>query len=221
MLDTKLTVADFDYAYQRQAEYEESQPLTIFAGRKPLLRDTPVLSDGGISIPWDERNNPVDKYTPQDDDYGTNFNTKPLQVSDRFSRTMDVPIALGLGLTDKDSRGVFETKPLRREPNPVNATLLNNPAVEGLETVNFGGSPLGNSYSGYQSIASGSDPAEFFANATTPYQFVEDEVAPVEEADAPCGMFDFPCKFSKVKGEATILIVGVLILGLGIFALTR
>lgn len=202
MLAESLTLYDF----QRLDEYQNrEQPTTIFGGAiftKPPK--APVISDGGVMADCGDECMVVDKYTPD-----------PPLTYQPFSDKLwsDVPSVLGLGLTDKDSRGVYESTAPQRQATPLNATLLNDPAVQGLETVYFGDTPLGTSFAGGVPYMSGSDPM-----AQMP--FVEDEQTAPETTDV-CAWYDFPCKFQKVKGESTILIVGVILLAVGIFALTR
>lgn len=137
----------------------------------------------------------------------------------RYSPELAIPSVLGIETTDKTSTGVYETPLLPRNDTPtaygypVDATPLNNDATDGLTTFqNLGASPLGTGYSGGSAYTQPTDPMPV-AIAT-----------PQDEQPLPgdaCAWYDFPCKFEKVKGETTVLVIGVILLAVGVFALTR
>lgn len=194
---------------------QEQAPIigTVFEAPIYKLKDGTV----GITGPQLEDTNPTTYNRNPTDGFGSASKYKP---------EMSIPAVLGLATTDKTSRGVFEAQPMRYNPVsiynksidsagfPLDATPLNNDAHDGLMTYRpLNGSPLGIGYTGGNAYQQGTDP-----------QFVSSlDVAPVEQkpSEQVCGSLDILCKFRKVKGEATILIVGVIVLAIGIFALTR
>lgn len=168
--------------------------------------------------------NPLDA-TPlvdsQSEQYGTDQS---------FKRTIDVPNVLGLDLTDKSTTGIFEggSSFKARDSNPVDATQLNNASVDGLGTgIIDNQSPLGANFHGQNVLVQGTDSANaalFYppSYGATP-QLEDTSTTPDLPATKPsdCSWYDVPCKFGSIKGEVTILIVGLILLAVGIFALTR
>lgn len=166
----------------------------------------------------------VDHNVPIDAVYGTDTSTK-------FSRTIDIPTVLDLKTTDKASGGVYEAPaPERAASTPVDATLMNNPVVENLENFRTDNhsSPLGANFAGYSVVGSGQDPQSFYNN-TTPQQPATDQTAApdtttVTPDTSSQNWFDWLTTTAggkSIKGEITILLVGVVVLAIGIIALTR
>lgn len=187
---------------------------------------------------------------PQDPEMTTNESVfYPTDDANKFTRSIDIPTVLGLDLTDKNSRGVYEQDFKGRDANPideptepggsgfyeinqrnlgndyltpppVDATNLNNPATDGLTTVyTQSGSPLGANFAGQSIVASGNDQAGFFnPGSVSPSEFIQSDPT-IKPSD--CSWYDVPCMFQTIKGEVTILIVGLVILAIGIFAMTR
>lgn len=220
MLDFAVTSDAIDLLYQRQSTH---QPLTIFDKTNFKTRDgnppDPVVDyftppgrlGDSISGPFLEDTqpqNPVDR------------------VSDKFARQIDIPSVLGLQTTDKTSLGVWEAPAPVRESAPIDATLLHNSVVDNLQTIRTEPeSPLGSNFAGKSVVASGQDPIAFYASqgSVMPSQEVAQDVVPPEQSSSSSWLdwLTTTAGGKSIKGEVTIIIVGLILLAIGIFALTR
>lgn len=221
MLTEKINLSAYETLYREQQAVDGGE--TVFSA--PLILRKPFLVDKGKTI--------TDYYTPPQTD-GTGVLGAPQTITDYYTpqpsddfavasqRQLNIPSVLQLETTDKTGTGVYDAQPLRFNPSsifnqeisspapPIDATVLSNDATDGLTTYRVpGASPLGLGYAGGNAFVQGTDPVAPGASA--------DEPAPA----STCAWYDFPCKFQSVKGEATILIVGVVLLAIGIFALTK
>lgn len=151
-----------------------------------------------------------------------------------------IPIVMKLDETDKTSRGVFE-KPIEHRLVPtgsvfdrlenyeskpdtpiLNATLLNNPAVENFETVKLG-NPLVANYQDSTAILNGQDDPRFLASSNAPSPVSDEPLPqqpPQEQATGAWLLRALGLRDSAYK-ETGVFIVGAIILAIGIFALTR
>jgi hypothetical protein len=161
----------------------------------------------------------------------------------RSTLSQDIPQALGITTTDKSTPDVFAERPILRTGSvfsrlldyqdtskaatPVDATLLNNPAVEGLETMTWG-APLGANFEDKTAMLSGSDSAAFMNSGQTIGDIVSNPAAAAagaiagEAANAvglgnPLAFFTDP----DVRKQTYIFVIGAIILVVGLFALTR
>lgn len=219
MLETKITTG-FDYLQQ------ESAPVGL--GR--TIFDVPLINKESDANPQ----GPMEYTRPG----GFMEDTEPIEygtdeVYKYFSREIDVPKVLGVPETDKTSAGVYEALAPRANPTsignlfsslqsnapPTDATLFTNPAVEGLHTIPLGGTPLGNSYAGNAAYLSGNDPMPGMSLVND--QPEQETGTATLTGQSDCSWYDVPCIFQSLKGEVTIIIVGLAILIIGIFALTR
>lgn len=121
-------------------------------------------------------------------------------------------------LTDKAGTYAQPTMAsLQRGQIPIDATLLNNPAVEGLSTLQFA-SPMLANYQDQPGSVNGSDPIGALVNlppASAPPDSTE-----TDNENIATGIPGFTIKKSVLK-ETGIFLVGAAILIAGIFALTR
>lgn len=228
MLSEKINLS----AFQQLALEQEPVNTTIWAAPFDLLsfkRDTPISTYDKIP----KRDAPISTYNPNEydlsDDAVTNFGYKRQAPVSKYKPELAIPSVLGIATTDKTSRGVFEQEPLRFNPVsvynqpiptskfPLDATSLVSDTTDSLLTFRpQTGSPLGIGYTGENAYAQATDML-FVANEESSNQPPPDS--------GGCAWYDVPCKvsttFANVKGEVTILIVGIIILAIGIFALTR
>lgn len=190
-------------------------PLQLFNTKPLFISKTPKLGGGDV---WDSADPTEVLGAPQE--IVDTYSVQPVEDGgQKFRPEMDIPGVLGISTTDKTSYGVFE-KPLipvdRTDLTgiPVDATPLLNDATDGLTTIRSpNNSPLGLGYSGGSAYIQPTDPMPLAYGAP------EDLATP--EETTTCSWYDFPCKFKSVKGEATVLIVGVILLAIGVFALTK
>lgn len=147
------------------------------------------------------------------------------------ARDSAIPTILGLKTTDKNriDYGTEGDIGSRGVTPPIDATLLNNPVVDNLQnfrTDNYT-SPLGANFAENRSVVgSGQDSVGFYTNgisdAVTTTQ-PETVTAPADQSTSQ-SWFDWLTTTAggkSIKGEVTILLVGIVILAIGIFALTR
>lgn len=219
-----------DYANASGQSFQNLAP-----GYREILIDTPESyakpGKGGIRLP----------YKPY-------YDTPP-EIIDTYSEPTSDGGFLGkirefvssISLTDKTSTGVYESaRPdivrdnslearyaaLARPVN-VNANALNDPAAMALSTSIFG-NPLTANYAQSGAIASGSDNASavlnmFQGRSPDAQTFAEDpipgeDIIPgVKQLNSISNCWEDP----NCKGQIFLFIIGAIVLGLGIFALTR
>lgn len=209
MIDPIRATDDYQAATERPYGSTVFQyPIDVISDYIPSFKQ----SDGN---PLDGQDTPIE-YT---------IDANPVDDSNKFKRSIDIPDVLGLDLTDKTSRGVYEdgSSFKTRDANPVDATALNNPAVDGLGTgIIDNASPLGANFAGQNVLVQGTDPfypPQYGASPQLANTETQDEQPVTKPSD--CSWYDLPCVFQTLKGEVTILIVGLVLLAIGIYALTR
>lgn len=209
----------------------------------------PVLRDGGFGV--QEAGGYMEDTMPRpyggglsNDGFGVSL------AGDYMEDTMPRPVGFvdklkefvsSISLTDKTSRGVYEQErptiirdnslearyaALARPVN-VNTNSLNDPAAMALSTSIFG-NPLTANYAQSGAIASGSDNAPAVLNmwqGRSPDAALmmedpipgEDVVPGVKQLNSISNCWEDP----NCKGQIFLFIIGAIVLGLGIFALTR
>lgn len=201
--------------------YDDAQPdpLTIFGGRLKSgfeTRRRRMYVDGA---PYLEDYNPQQR--PDDGTNGGGSMSAPGLMEDTGPRpygspfdylsgnptSSTVPVLLALQSTDK-------TGTVARE-YPLDATFLNNPATEGLLTLNMPGSPLVNNMQDRPGYISGADSVTNIPMADEPDTTETDDTNAIDT-----GIPGLHLKKSVLK-ETGVFVVGALILIVGIFALTR
>lgn len=212
MLDLRLDQRD----YQNYMDATEPTALTIL---DPIRKRTRAINTVGMPV-----QQPIYSVSLSlDPNQGTVY-TRPTS-EDAPLRPVDLS-PTPIELTNKISTGVYEdTLPtytrrsdFQTDGPLVDATLLNNPAVDGFETY-ANGSPLGTGYANDQAgYMSGSDPA----NVPAPV-----DNSPMLSASTTTDECWIPgitsgCLIRKdVRNETILFVIGAILLTVGIYAMTR
>lgn len=219
-----LDVPLSDDTYQRYYDGLQPEPVTTFGGQgrrsrvyvtggpsyrkpEPSVYDSPAYQLGRDTQLMPDTEQPIQLLplrddTPPDRPYGSPFDymlSKP--------QPTPVPVLAYTPLTDKTPADV-----------PLDATIYNNPATEGLLTVTMPGSPLINNLQDRPGMLTAADPIPG-AVALDPAATEEptQDTTETDNVDIAPGVH---IKKSVLK-ETGIFLVGALILVIGVFALTR